>query len=583
MTIIKSINNNIWQQREFNESCVAELCNHFKISNSLAKILSYRIYSIESAKNFLFPKIKNLLPNPFHIKDMKKAVDRIIDAINKKQKLCVFADYDVDGATAAALLKNLFRDLGYAIEIYVPDRLLEGYGPTEFSIKKIRDLGVDLIITVDCGTVAHEALAYAKKLSLEVIVIDHHLSTDVLPEAVGIINPNRFDEKSNYKNLAAVGVTFLFVYALLLQLDKLGYFINVNKPNLLQYLDLVALGTICDMVPVTELNRAFVYQGLKVMLLRKNLGIKVLCKFAGGVKKLDCYHLSFTIGPRINAGGRVGCPSLGVNLLSTVVESEAKALSKELERCNKERRDIENKIFEEALTLAYSKQNQKMLFIAGENWHSGVIGIIASRLKEKFNKPVAVISVNENIGKASCRSINGINFARLIVEALNNNLILLGGGHAMAAGFTVEKSKLLALEEFFYNLLIQNKTDNIGDTLEYDLNTNLSFIKEGLVEELSILEPYGNGNKEPLFKINSLLVLTASALLGKHINCTLVSKNNITIKAIAFHAINTPLGTFLLSKEKEIFSVIGNLKNNNWKNNKSIQLIIKDLIIEKDK
>ncbi|MCC8399029.1 MAG: single-stranded-DNA-specific exonuclease RecJ [Rickettsia endosymbiont of Platyusa sonomae] len=588
-----SVNGKIWQQRLVNEDAVLELCRSVGISDFLARVLFPRLENLVQVTDFLSPKLKNLLPDPFHLLDMHKAVDRAIEAIINKQKICIFADYDVDGATSSSLLKNLFRDLGQNVDIYVPDRIAEGYGPTPAAMQKIKDNGTKLLITVDCGAMAHEALKHAALVGLDVIVIDHHISSDILPEAVAVVNPNRIDETSDYKYLAAVGVSFLFATALLSDLKKQNFFANhhdisgrddITIPNLMQYLDLVALGTVCDVMKLVHLNRAFVTQGLKILQQRKNLGMTTLCDIAGLNEKPNCYHLGFVLGPRINAGGRVGKSSLGANLLSTECPIEANRLAQELEKHNNERKVIELMMIEEATQIALTQENDSSLFIIGKGWHPGVIGIVAGRLKEKFNKPVSVIALNDGIGKASCRSIKNVDFGSKIINAKTKELIVVGGGHSMAAGFTVLEEKLLELQEFLNHAFksdMNNQNDLTGE--EYDAELTTSSVNLLLMDELSKLEPFGQGNPEPIFKFSNLFVLKADIVGGKHIKCLLAPSKEAfgskALAAIAFNAVSSPIENILLNVKSYNISVIGSLKVNSWQERHTIQLQIKDLII----
>ncbi|HJD56093.1 MAG TPA: single-stranded-DNA-specific exonuclease RecJ [Rickettsia endosymbiont of Pyrocoelia pectoralis] len=578
-----SVSGKNWQPRLINEEIVAELCRSFKISDLLARMVSTRVGSVEHAQDFLLPKIKHLLPDPFHLIDMQQAVDRTVKAILDKQKICIFADYDVDGATSSALLKNVFKDLGIICNIYVPDRIAEGYGPTPFAMQKIKDNGTELLITVDCGAMAHEALKYAKEVGLDVIVIDHHIATEILPDAVAIVNPNRVDEQSEYKYLAAVGVAFLFATAILAALKKQNYFKDILPPNLMKYLDLVALGTVCDMVKLTGLNRAFVSSGLKIMQQRHNIGIKTLYDIAGLNEMPKCYHLGFILGPRINAGGRVGKASLGANLLSTDCSIIASKLAEELEKYNNERKVIEMLMIEEATEIALTQQDQNLLFITKEGWHPGVIGIVAGRLKEKFDKPVAVIAINDGIGKASCRSVIGIDFGSELINAKSKDLLVAGGGHAMAAGFTATAEKLQELQKFLNNAFKTNINLENYKQVHYDLNLTVNSVNLPLIEELSVLEPFGQGNHEPIFKFDDLFVLKADIVGSKHIKCLLAPKKQAfgtkALSAIAFGAVGTSLEEVLLSPKAHNISAIGTLKTNNWQDNYTIQLIIKDIII----
>jgi single-stranded-DNA-specific exonuclease len=580
----KSILGKIWQEHHCDEGDVLNIASNLSISLLLSKLLLHRINDDNPAL-FLSPKLKYLLPNPFHLFDMQKAVDRSIFAINNKEKITIFADYDVDGATSSALLKNIFRDLGVEANIYVPDRISEGYGPNITAMKKIKDDGTRLVFTVDCGAVAYEPLKYAKDLSLDVIVLDHHITNELLPDCVAVVNPNRSDEISQYKYLAAVGVCFLFAVALISELKKNQYFKNRKEPELLKYLDLVALGTVCDVMPLIKLNRCFVFQGLKIMMKKQNIGLKYLSNIAKLEDKPNCYHLGFLLGPRINAGGRVGLASLGSELLSTKCHDRAIDIAKQLDIYNEERKNIESIITAEAIKIAETQTEKASLFIVGRGWHPGVIGIVASRLKDKFNKPVSVIALNDNIGKASCRSITGVNFAEKVNLAKNLGIISAGGGHSMAAGFTVKEDKLDELELFFNNSFkIDIEKLPLNHINFFNATLELSNINIDLVNEIMKLEPFGIGNSEPLFKFTNFSIIKTDILASNHIKCLLSSNNsNIAnqISAIAFNNIGTDLGKILLSQKYNL-SIIGYLKINYWNNKSSIQLHIKDVISTDD-
>ena len=583
----KSVLGYNWSASIIDEYFVNELTKYLQISDFLARLLSRRVGSPEEAFHFLNPKIKSMLPDPFHLLDMENGVKRTIEAINNREKICIFADYDVDGATSSALLKNIFKELGIDIDIYVPDRIEEGYGPTSAAMQKLKDRKVDLLITVDCGSVAFEALNHAAEIGMDVIVIDHHISLDQFPKAVAVINPNRIDETSIHKNLAAVGVSFLFSIALCSILRKEGFFEKngLSFPDLMKQLDLVALGTVCDVMTLTGLNRAFVAQGLKIARNRTNVGYAALCDISELTEAINCYHLGFVIGPRINAGGRIGDSSLGAALLSTRNYQQALEISKELDVHNNNRRAIESVILEEAYMIAESQANNSIIFVSGKGWHPGVIGIVAGRLKEKYNKPVAVIAVNDSIGKGSCRSVKGCDFGKALIEAKSNDLLIAGGGHAMAAGFTICETKMPMLQGFLserFARIMKDSTSHLEQYYEMDLSP--ASLDEGLIEDMNLLEPFGNGNPAPVFKISNLFVLKADIVGGKHIKVIFApirhSYSSKSISAIAFNAVNTPIAEIILSKKSHNLSVFGNLKLNNWQNNQSLQLQIKDLVVE---
>ena len=587
LNLSKSSCGKYWLPKVYNENFIAELSRRLGISDFLARIISTRVNSTSQAEQFLNPKIKSQLPDPLHLRDMDKAVARTFQAINSAEKICIFADYDVDGATSSALLSNIFCQINVDAEIYVPDRITEGYGPTSHAMQKIHKSGVSLVITVDCGSVAFEALDVAAELGMDVIVIDHHISLDQLPKAVAVVNPNRLDETSEFKNLAAVGVSFLFAVALISRLKENGYFQekNITPPNLFKQLDIVALGTVCDVMSLTGLNRAFVAQGLKVAKARSNLGYKTLCDVANIQEAINCYHLGFILGPRINAGGRVGKSSLGANLLSTTSIVEANNIAQELDRHNEERRVIEQVMLEEAFEIAELQKDDAMLFIVGSGWHPGVIGIVAGRLKEKYNKPVAVIAMNDGVGKASCRSVKGVDFGCKVIEAKQKNLLVAGGGHSMAAGFTVEEAKLGELQKFLNKEFKKNLADSNAHLQEYyDIDLTSSAATLELLSEIENLEPFGVGNPAPVFRFSNMYVLKADILKSRHIRVMFAPSREAygskPLMSIAFNVVGTELGNKLLSPKSHTMSVFGKLKVNKWQDRETVQLQLSDLLIE---
>lgn len=583
----KSSDGKYWKSRDYNEAFISELARSLKISDLLARLLSSRVSSTQDAEKFLDHKIKSYLPDPLHLRDMEKAIDRMVSAIGSEEKICIFADYDVDGATSSALLSNIFQELHIDSTVYVPDRIAEGYGPTASAMQKIHKNGATLLITVDCGSVAFEALDAAADLGMDVIVIDHHISLDHLPKAVAVINPNRLDETSECKNLAAVGVSFLFAVALLTKLKNIGYFQekNITPPNLMQQLDIVALGTVCDVMQITDLNRAFVKQGLKVAKGRCNIGYKTLCDVANIQESINCYHLGFILGPRINAGGRVGKSSLGATLLSTKSPLLAQNIAEELDKHNEERKVIELVMLEEAFQMAEAQKNDSLLFIAREGWHPGVIGIVAGRLKEKYNKPVAVIAMNDGIGKASCRSIKGVDFGCKVIEAKQKELLIAGGGHAMAAGFSVEEQKINELQAFLNKEIVKDLEKSDEHLYEYyDIDLTSSAATLELLREIEALEPFGVGNPSPTFRFSNLYVLKADIVGSKHIRVLFSPEREAygskALTAIAFNVVGSDIGDKLLSRKAHAMSVFGKLKINKWQDRETVQLQLSDLILE---
>lgn len=581
----KSVLGKYWQQRIVYEDLVASISREFQVPDFLARLIAMRVNDIFAAQEYLDPRLKVLLPDPFHLKDMDKAVNRLIYAIENNEKICVFADYDVDGATSSALIKNVLREIGVNCDIYVPDRIAEGYGPTPEAMYKIRNTGVKLLITVDCGSLAFEALECANEAGLDTIVIDHHISMDSLPKAVAVVNPNRLDESSAYKYLAAVGVSFLFMVGLISSLRKNSFF-NANKPepNLMNQLDLVALGTVCDVMHLKGLNRAFVAQGIKIAKQRLNIGYKALCDIAQLDEAINCYHLGFILGPRINAGGRVGKSSLGASLLSTTSLLEAEKIAAELDIHNNDRKVMELNIIAEAEEIALTQADDAMLFIAKEGWHPGVIGIVAGRLKERYNKPVAVIAINDGIGKASCRSVAGVNFGSALIEAKLHGLLIAGGGHSMAAGFTVEIDKLELLRQFLNAQFAKNLSESVLHLHEhYDYTLTTSAVNFDLLDQINRLEPFGVGNPSPVFRFEKMFVLKADIVGEKHIRTLLAPSYDAygskPLPSIAFNSVGTAISDVLMSQKPLDFSVFGALKVNKWQNNETIQLDIKDIML----
>lgn len=583
-----------WQQRQHDERLATAIMQRFGLSEVLSRILALRQISLAEVENFLEPKIKTALPDPFDLLDMDRAVSHVIAAIKQKKKIIIFADYDVDGATSSALLKRFFREAGIEVGIYVPDRVLEGYGPNSAALLNLKKSGTDLVITVDCGTVAFKPLEDAAQAGLDIIVIDHHLGVLEKPDAIAVINPNRIDEKFPHKNLCAAGVCFLFAVAINKKLREAGFYEKIKEPNLFNLLDLVALGTVCDVMPLTGLNRVFVAQGLKILRQRKNLGLRQICDLAGLDEEPSAYHLGFVIGPRINAGGRVGKSDLGARILSGEDEGEIEAIAKELESHNRQRKEIEIQVLDEAVKSLESgasgfKTTDTIIFAVAKNWHQGVIGIVASRLKDLYNKPVAVIAIDDEgkKGKASCRSISGIDFGNEILKARMEGLLIEGGGHAMAGGFSVLPEKISQLHQFFcQNLGEKVQEISAQKNVEFDFELDLAQVNLDLLKELLKLEPFGVGNIKPKFILRNVQKVNAK-LIGQnqdHISCTFSAKTALgfsgNLQAVAFRSATTPLAQILLDPSfKKPINIAGTLSINSWMGVEKLQMLIEDIIV----
>lgn len=576
-----------WQIEQPLEKDILTLVQQYEIPEIVSRVILNRGILLEEAADYLEPTIRNMLPDPFHLMDMEKASERLAKAVIKSEKIAIFGDYDVDGATSSSLLSRFFRMVGAPDPlIHIPDRLLEGYGLNTEALLKLKNNGADIVVTVDCGTVSFEPIKAAKDAGLEVIIIDHHLGSEELPEALALVNPNRLDEASPHRNLAAVGVAFLLAVGIRRKLRERGFFAaNPAEPDLRELLDLVALGTVCDVVPLNGVNRAYVSRGLDIMRQRKNKGLAALADIAGLNSSPDVYHLGFILGPRINAGGRVGKSDLGYRLLVTEDSNEAIAISQELDKLNKERQAIEQQVLEEAETLVHDEDITKpFLCVASEGWHPGVIGIVASRLKEKFNRAVAVVAIDGNEGKASVRSVSGVDIGAAITAARMENHLLAGGGHPMAAGFTIEVSKLQSFK-YFINEKIKNDF-NISSRekiLKLDGIVSISSIKPELAKSLTIAAPYGVGNREPRFAIKDAMIIESDIVGSDHVRCIIgdgssARDKNARLKAVAFRAANTRLGKELLAGYGHKLHIAGKIKLDSWQGNERAELIIEDAI-----
>ena len=579
-----SISGKSWILKQFNQEDLNFIKDNYSLDEITSKLLSIRKIKKEEINSFLNPLIKNFLPNPNILLDMEKATTRTFKGIINGDKIGIFGDYDVDGATSTALIGNYLSELNLEYEIYIPDRKKEGYGPSIKSFKKLIDKGVKLIFTVDCGTLSFEAINFAKENNIDVIVLDHHQSEIKLPKAFSIINPNRFDDSSDLKYLCAAGVAFIFLVALNRELRKKEWFLQnkVREPNLINCLDLVSLGTICDVVPLKGLNRAFVKQGLKIIKSKKNLGIKTLLDICKIETNPTIYHLGFMLGPRINAGGRVGKCSHGANLLLGKNPQNSFKLASELNEYNKERQILEKDLLQKILNETKDYSNDPVLILSGKNWHEGIIGIVAARLKDKFNKPVILISIEGDTGKASARSIVGFDIGSVIISATQDNILLKGGGHKMAGGFSIKVEKIDEFKKFVFKKFKTINEDLSKDKpLFLDSIISPSAVNLEFFNKVSLLSPFGSGNPEPRFVIEDVKTISGKIVGEKHIKSILVGKEGSTIKTIAFNAVGGDLGEYLLKKNNKLFNIAGKLSLNEWKGQSNVEFIIDDISVIK--
>ncbi len=572
-----SVQGKEWVLKDFDKNLTEYISKEYDLDFLTSRLLANRNIHQKNIESFLNPKIKNFLPNPYNFKDMGKGLETISRHIKNKNKICIFGDYDVDGATSSGIMSKYLEQLNIDHFVFIPDRQKDGYGPSVKTFTNIINKNVNLIIALDCGTTSFEAIEYARSKNIDVVVIDHHKSQETFPAANAIINPNRIDETGDYYYLCAAGVLFIFLVGLNKILRENYYFnkAKVQEPNLLDLLDLVMMGTVCDVVPLMDLNRAFVYQGLKVASKRHNLGLKTLVDYSKIKKKLSTYEVGYVLGPKINAGGRIGKSELGYNLLTTNNAETAYLISSELESLNLKRKDIEKKIVEEAISITEKNNDEPIVFLSKNDWHEGLIGIVASRLKDHFNKPSFIISQKGEDCKGSARSIFGFDVGMAITKCKQLNIITKGGGHPMAGGFSLKSDKLQIFKSELIKLFLKLKKNKDNNIIEIDSYLESSAINDELIEKLNHLEPYGSGNREPVFGFEKFKVSKVIETNNNHVKVVL-NKENFYIDAISFNSKNKDLGNYLMNFKKE-FNLVAKVKLNEWNGKSKIELIIDDI------
>ena len=575
-----SYTDNKWQIKIYDERQAELIGQKFEVSNLIAKLFSIRNISIDDIDSYLNPTLKDNMPDPNILMDMDKACERILMALKNNEKIAIFGDYDVDGSTSTSCLIRYFNLLGVEVIYHIPDRFTEGYGPNKTAFQNFIDQNIDIIFTLDCGTLAYEEIKFAKDNKIDVIVVDHHQPEINLPEAYAMINPNRLDDNTNLGYLAAVGVTFMFIVGLNRKLRENKWFNeSLKEPNVISLLDMVSLGTICDVVPLIGINRLLVQKGLEVFAKKSNIGLTALIEKANITNKISTYDLGFKLGPRINAGGRLGKSKHGTELLTCEDETKVVDIATELDNFNKERQTIEAHILKTAIdTLTTEQIDKKIIFAFGQDWHEGVIGIIASRIKQKFRKPCIVFSSKNGIAKGSGRSIKGIDLGKLIIAAMQKGIVTQGGGHAMAAGLTLDEDKILLLQAF-----IEDRLSNIDANLDIDdINyadsiINITAVNSELYDEINQLGPFGSNNEEPNFIIKSTKITFIKEFGDNHIRCGLSSDIDKNIEGITFRSKNTPLGDSILNNKGNFVSLYGKIKVNEWGGRRIPQFHIEDI------
>ncbi len=569
-----------WKTDPINERDSLTLQQKHTLAPLLSEIILRRKIQVDEATTYLEPTIKNTLKNPSLLKDMDKAVERVLKAIEAKDNILVYADYDVDGATSSALIRKFFKDIGIDTGLYIPDRIEEGYGANSEAMQSIKDQKYDLVIMCDCGTTSFEPLAHAKKIGLDVIVLDHHTTETSLPECVALVNPHRLDQDESSKNhfglLCAAGVVFCFLAALNRARKQQKHDII---PNLINYLDLVALGTVCDVMPLKGINRAIVSQGLKLMQGQKNIGLSALMQISGVNDKPSSYHLGFFLGPRINAGGRVGKADMGSKLLTTDDPLTARRLAEQLHHFNDERKTIEAIMLEQAYIKIDTEKlyDDPVIMVSGDGWHPGVIGIAASRIKEKYNKPTIVIAFDGVEGKGSGRSVPGVDLGPSMHEAVHKNILLKGGGHAMAVGLSMNKNKLDDLRAFLIDRFAED-VKNYQPLSNVDGILSVSGVNIDLAKTLLQLEPFGQGNPTPKFVLENVRPTFVMPVGDGHFRVTLQDKGGNTLEAMAFRVRGTPLEA-VLTNTQNIIHVLGSVKYDLWNNREKASFFIDDLLV----
>jgi single-stranded-DNA-specific exonuclease len=585
--IQQSLMRSRWVMPDVELSLIEQVARKHGLPEPVARMLCARNVADSDIPKFLSPTLKNDFPDPFSLTGMRELAEHVSDAIIARRKISIFGDFDVDGATSSAILHRFLKYYGVDAPIYIPDRLTEGYGPNTEALQKLKTDGAEIVFLLDCGTTAFDIVAEGKAMGLEIIILDHHEAEDKLPDAKYIINPKRKDDVSGLSMLAACGVTFLTCVAINNRLkEKTGQ----AGPDLKNFLDLVALGTVCDMVPLKGANRLFVKAGFEVLAARKNPGIKALLETAKVNSAPDVFTAGFVLGPRINAGSRVHKADLGAQLLSTDDAEEAKNIAWTLHDCNEKRKEIQAQMEFEAIQKVEASGLDQFpaIVVDDESWHPGLAGLVAGRLKEKYGKPSCVITYTDNgkkEGKGSGRSVPGINIAKIFIDARNKGFLEKGGGHAMAGGFTVLPENITAFREFVYEQ-VKNQAASLTANSESLIDGVLSVrgLRADFVKLIrDSVGPFGQEHPEPLFVINNVRIHSADVVGSSHVRVLAGDwEGGTRLKAVAFRAVDTPLGDALLKQGRRPFHLCGTLKINEWQGRESVEMHIKDAAFAMD-
>lgn len=580
--VVHSFSGRQWRMRPGDPRLAAALAQRSGYPELACRLLAARGIGPEEAEQFLNPTLRTGLPDPSTLVDMDQAAGRIAAAIRAGEPIGVFADYDVDGATSAALVLRYLAAVGHPEPLlHIPDRSRDGYGLNETALAALQGQGARLVIAVDCGTTAFAPLEAARDMGLEVIVLDHHTVEPRLPPTAALVNPNRTDDSSGLGQLAACGVTFLTIVAVNRLLRAAGLFVERPEPDLLSLLDLVAFGTICDVVPLTGVNRVLVAQGLKILGQRRNAGLKALAALARVSAKVGATDAAFLLGPRVNAGGRIGRADIGARLLATADPVEAADLAALLDGHNEDRKAIEATVMREAEAMVEARRTadgdrDPVIVVAGEGWHPGVVGIVAGRLKERYHRPACVVALAGGEGKGSGRSVPGFDLGQAILAARRAGLLVKGGGHPMAAGFTVTEVALEDLRAFLRDWA-QGAIDALPPpVLELDGALAVGGATPELVRLVAGFGPFGAGNAEPVFALHGVQTVSPRLVGRNHVSCLVTGPEGGRLRAIAFRAAETPLGAALLGRERVPLHLAGTLALDSWDGRERVQLILAD-------
>jgi len=576
--VARSFTGRRWVLRAATDDAIRALCARGGLPPLLARLLAARGIAPDGVETLLNPTLRALLPEPLSLKDMNRAVERVRRAIVQDEPIAVFGDYDVDGSASAALMSDFLAAIGRKPRIYIPDRMTEGYGPNVAAFLKLKEEGARVIVTVDCGAAATAALEAARGAGVDVIVLDHH-AIEAVPPAYAQVNPNQPGDTSGLGHLSAAGVTFLFLVALNRALRDAGWYAasGVAEPDLRDSLDLVALATVCDVVPLVGVNRAFVRAGLAKLSALGRPAMRALSSAGAIAPPFTTYHLGYVLGPRINAGGRVGKCSLGVELLTERDAARADEMAALLDLHNRERQALEKLILEEATALAQAQADAPFVLVHGEGWHSGVVGIVAGRLKDRFNKPALVAGFEGGMGRGSARSVAGVDIGALVRGAHAAGLLHSGGGHAMAAGFSLDAAKIGAFRSFLLEQFASHgEALDLAGELELDLAISPSGATPAFVEEVARLGPFGAGNPEPLLVAADVRLAYADTVGRDHVRMRLVGGDGARLDAIAFRSVGQPLGNGLFQARGGRIHAAGRLRIDEWNGRVRLQFVVED-------